>query len=270
MSPSRSFPPVLLLAALLATAPAGAATFPPGKRPHTRVATYARNGVTVTRLQTRVNLVGGRLHVSVDARIHNDLHLVKGVTLRVGSCTGGSLGLPTCPDALALDVPVAAGKTVRVRRAVTVSVPPRGIDRLQLAITKHGAKLPRGVKGVYGALLVNGRAWRGAGNGRTFGLDLTPQNGTSVQRILVDAAAETSTRFRGDVAWTARSGQAATLSTGLAGRPLAPDTDVAAAGTASFFDRPDISTTNQPSAFSAVVRTSAGASLATVRLPWPV
>jgi hypothetical protein len=270
MIPSRILLPVLLGAALLAAAPAGATTYPPGKRPHTRVATYARNGVTVTRLQTRVDLVAGRLHVSVDARVHNDLHVVDGVTLRVGSCTGGSLGAPTCPDTLAVDVPVAPGRTVRVRRTVKLSVPPRGVDRLQVAITKHGAKLPRGLAGVYGALLVNGRAWRGVGNGRTYGLDLTPQNGTSVQRIVVDAAAETSTRFRGDVAWTARSGQATTLSTGLAGRALAPDTDIAAGGTASFFDRPDIATLNQPSAFSAVVRTSPGASLATVRLPWPV
>jgi hypothetical protein len=158
-----------------------------------------------------------------------------------------------------------------VRRTVTVAAPPHAIDRVQVAVTRPGPlPLPRGAGGTYGVLLLNGHAWRGAGAGRIFGVDLTPSHGTSVRRIVVDAAAETTTRMRADVAWTADSADAVTLSTGLAGQALRPGTDVAAGGHASFLDRPDISVSPQPSAFSALVRTSAGASLATVRLPWPV
>src|SRR3954469_1540453 len=267
MNASRIFPPLLAAAALLAAAPAGAATYPAGERPHTRVATYVRNGVAVTRLQASVKPSAGRLRVTVDARVHNDLKLVKGVTLRVGSCTGGSLGYPTCPDAVRIDVPVAASRTVTVRRTVTAPVPRRGVDRLQVSVTKHGALPRRGLGGTYGALLLNGHAWRASLAGRTFGLDLTPRNGTSVQRMLVDAAAETDTRVRAPVAWTARSQDAVTLETGLAGRALHPDVALPAGGaTRSFLDRSDISLTTRPSAFTALVRTAAGASLATVRL----
>jgi hypothetical protein len=270
MTPSRLLPAILVAAGLLAAAPAGAVTYPPAERPHTRVATYVRNGVSVTRLQARVKPAAGRLRVTVDARVHNDLHLVKGVTLRVGSCTGGNLGYPTCPDAVRIDVPVAAGRTVSVRRTVTVPVPRRAVDRVQVSFTKHGTLPRRGLGGTYGALLLNGHAWRASLAGRTFGVDLTPVNGTSVQRILVDAAAETGTQMRAPVAWTARSQDAVTLETGLAGRALHPDVALPAGGaTKSFLDRSDISLTTRPSAFTALVRTAAGASLATVRLPWP-
>jgi hypothetical protein len=76
--------------------------------------------------------------------------------------------------------------------------------------------------------------------------------------------------MRDAVAWTARSGDAAMLSTGLAGRALHPDVDFPAAGaTAAFLDRPSIHVTSRPRAFSTVVRTAAGAKLATALLPWP-
>jgi hypothetical protein len=269
MTPPRSLPLLALGATLLSAAPAAAADFPIKKRPHTRVATYVRNGVAVQRLQASVKPAGARLRIAVDARIHNDLKLVTSVTLRAGACAGTSLAFPTCPDAVRIEVPVAPGTTVSVKRTVTVPVPRRAIDRVMITIARHGT-LPRGLRGVYGQLLLNGHAWRGAGVGRAFGLDLTPDRGTSLQRMLVDAAGINPGEMRGDVAWTAGSSDGATLSTGLAGRALNPDTDVPAGGmAASFFDRPYIKVTTKPSAFSALVQTSAGADLATVRLPWP-
>jgi hypothetical protein len=264
----RSLPLLALGAALLTAAPAAAADFPVKKRPHTRVATYVRHGVTVERLQASVRRAGARLRIAVDARVHNDLQLVKSVTLRAGRCTGTSLAFPACPDAVRLDVPVAPGRTVSVKRTITVAAPARSVDRVMITIAKHGA-LPRGLRGVYGQLLLDGHAWRGAGAGRVFGLDLTPDHSTSVQRMIVDAAAINNAEMRGAVAWTASSGDAVTLSTGLAGRALHPDIDVPAGGHASFLDRPYIKVTTRPSAFSALVQTGAGADLATVRLPWP-
>jgi|tagenome__1003787_1003787.scaffolds.fasta_scaffold20983929_2 hypothetical protein len=250
MTSPRSLPLLALGATLLTAAPAAAADFPVEKRPHTRVATYVRNGVTVERLQASVRRAGARLHIAVDARIHNDLKLVNSVTLRAGSEV--------------LDMPVAPSHTVRVKRTITVAAS----RTILVTIAKHG-KLPRGLRGVYGQLLLNTHAWRGAGAGRVFGLDLRPDHGTSVDRMIVDAAAINEDEMRGDVAWTARSGDAVTLTTGLAGRALHPDIDVPGGGHASFLDRPYINITTRPSAFSAVVQTSAGADLATVRLPWP-
>ena len=266
---TRSLPLLALAATLLPAATAGA-EFAPKTRPHTRVGTYVRNGVSVDRLQASVRPAGARLRVTVDARIHNDLHLVKAVTLRVGPCTHGGRAYPACADAVRLEVPVAPGRSVDVQRTVTIAAPPRAIDRVMVKIAKHGT-LPRGGRGLYGQLLLNGRAWRGAGTGATYGLELTPNAGTSVQRMLVDAAATDATEMRDAVAWTARSADAVTLSTGLAGRALHPDVNLPGGGaTAAFLDRPSIHVTSRSRAFSTVVRTGAGAQLATALLPWPL
>src|SRR5437764_9862977 len=94
-------------ALLLPAAPASAAAV----RPHTRVATYARNGITVRRLQAAVTPAGARLRVAIRATVRDDGHLVRAVTVRAGACTGGSVAVPSCPDAVTFEVPVAAGRT---------------------------------------------------------------------------------------------------------------------------------------------------------------
>jgi hypothetical protein len=238
--------------ALACVPAAAAASTPPAQRPHARLATYLRHGIEVQRLQATLH--GTRVRVRV--AVHNDLHLVDRVALRVATCPSTrSRARCTPAHTVTLRVPSARTRSldrtfaIRADRAVDVAVTPLRIDT------------PRRARQSYADLLVGPR--RG-----TWGLaPLAAHDGTSIGRLSVLMSGTSSTSARVSVAWTGRAAVASTLTTSLAGHPIGDPTTLAAGATGSFFDRPSI---QRPGAtVPATVTDASGAELASVLLPFP-
>lgn len=202
----------LALAGLLpASALAAPATYAPAKRPHSRIATYDRGEVLVRRLQLALTRTNHRLRGVVRLTARNETgHAIERL-LRVGPCTGGAPAAPLCRSELTVRVRIPAHVDVAVTRRVTLRQPPRGVDSVQAALVRPRAGQPYGfARRTDADLLLRGTAWRGAGAGRVYGVDLRSDD---ARRVSFDIPATSRGRAYIDVKWTGPAAPSAATTT---------------------------------------------------------
>ena len=199
MSSTRVAAFITAVAAVAAGAhTATAAAQDPGARPHSKVVTYDRGDLHVQRLQMTVTRSGGRLHAHVDLTVQNETQRTLIRELRIGRCTGGSLGAPTCPATRTIRVRLAPGEVGRFSPNVTLRQPPPRPDAVQAALVRPGARQPYAI-GSDGLLLLKGTAWRGPGAGRTYGVVFGPGDGA--RRLSFDIPRTGGDQAYIDVKW---------------------------------------------------------------------
>ena len=171
----------------------------PSSAPHSRVVTYDRGVVHVTRLTMSVTRSAGRLHARVDLAATNESSRVLHRVLRIGRCTGGAPAAPVCPAAATIRVTLAPGASREYVRRVTLRQPPARPDAIQAALVAPSAREPYAFHSD-GLLLLKGDAWRGTGAGRDYGVRLAA--GTAARRLNFDVPLIARDQAYIDVKWT--------------------------------------------------------------------
>ena len=269
----------LALAALAVppAAPAADDPIPSSKRPHSRAATYVRDGIVVRRLLFQGRRVGAHIVGTMGAAVENRSQTARTVHLRIGRCTRGRLSRPVCPSARVVALRIPAGRRVSAIRHVRLRQPPPREDAIELSVTRPGARAPYGHVSNHGSLLLRGRAWR-SGRSVWYGLQAARAvAGEEVLRAVVDVPATARTRIRPVIAWEGTATAAAPWLTAArlcafpVGCDLTPETrrwsTAATPGRVAFQERPSFT------GESAVVRVtvqSPGGRLLTVDLPRPL
>src|SRR3954451_10043272 len=198
MRVSRTTILLALTATAVAVPAASAAAQTPAGRPHSRVVTYDRGDTLIRRLQMEVRRSNGRLRATVHLTVRNDSDRLLQRELQVGRCTSGAaLGL-VCPATVTIPVRLPANQQRRFNRAVTLHQPTARTDSVQAALVRPGTRQPFGFRSD-GMLLLRGRAWRGAGAGRTYGVVFGPLD--RARRLNFDVPATGSDRAFIDVRW---------------------------------------------------------------------
>ena len=274
MSMTRSS--IAALAAIAATvvgsqvATAAAQSIPPPQRPHSRVVTYDRGVVHVTRLTMSVTRSAGRLHVLVDLAATNESSRVLDRVLRIGRCTGGAPAAPVCPAAVTIRVTLAPGASREYVRRVTLRQPPARPDTIQAALVAPEASQPYGFHSD-GLLLLKGGAWRGTGAGRDYGVQFAA--GTAARRLNFDVPLIARDHAYIDVKWTgtaAPEGVPTAISRciGSACTPTALAPARSRSGPQEFGNRFDF-TRRGADALGLTVGAPGQAPLVQAALPWP-
>jgi len=259
------------LAALGGPLAAGAAaqSIPPQVRPHSRVVTYDRGQARVTTLTMAVTRADRVLHARVELVVRNDSSRTLRRVLRIGRCTGGTPAAPVCPPSASVPVTLAPGAKRDVVRRVTLRQPPARPDAVQAALVDPETRQPYGFHSD-GLLLLKGGAWRGAGAGRTYGVQIPAAS--SVRRLNFDIPLVATDHAYIDVKWTgplAPAGVPTAISRCVGAtctpRPLAPDNS--RSGPQEFGNRFDF-TSGGADALGLTIGTADAPQL-TASLPWP-
>jgi hypothetical protein len=263
----------LIVATAVPCATALAATntsYPPAKRPHSRIVTYDRGDVLVRRLQLRLTRSDHRLHGEIRLAARNETSHTITRELRVGPCVGGFTGYPTCRSEATFRVRIPAHTDVSQHHALTLHQPPAGVDTVQAALTVRGARQPYAIaRHSDGSLLLRGNAWRGAGAGRVYGVDF---HGDAARRLSFDVPATSPGRAYVDVKWTGSAAPSATTTTisrcsgdDCTGRTLHPT--AARGGPQTFGQRFDYTIDGADAV--GLSAGDPGATLFDAMLPWP-
>src|SRR5919198_992094 len=182
MTSVRAVALLAVLAAAGAHAGPASAQAPTG-RPHSHVVTYARGNLHVERLQMAVTRPGERLSARVALTVRNEEPWAIVRELRIGRCVGGTGAAPVCPATRTVHVRLAAGEQRTFVAHVTLRQPPPRLDAAQAALVRPSARQPYAMRSD-GLLLLKGRAWRGGGAGRTYGVVFAP--GDAARRLNFD------------------------------------------------------------------------------------
>lgn len=263
----------LTVAALLPAASALAASrasYPPAKRPHSRVVTYDRGDVLVRRLQLRLTRKDHRLHGEVRITARNETGHAISRVLRVGPCVGGASGYPSCRSDATFHVLIPAHAGVSLRRTLTLRQPPAAVDSVQAALVVTAARQPYVIaKRSDASLLLRGGAWRGAGAGRTYGVAFASD---AARRLSFDIPATSPREAYLDVKWTGSGVPAGAITTisrcgadGCAGETLHPTRS--RSGPTTFGQRVDYEI--RGAAAVALAAQEHGTPLFDALLPWP-
>jgi len=267
---------IAALAAIAATvvgsqvATAAAQSIPPPQRPHSRVVTYDRGVVHLTRLTMSVTRSAGRLHARVDLAATNESSRVLDRVLRIGRCTGGAPAAPVCPAAVTIRVTLAPGASREYVRRVTLRQPPARPDTIQAALVAPEASQPYGFHSD-GLLLLKGGAWRGTGAGRDYGVQFAA--GTAARRLNFDVPLIARDHAYIDVKWTGTAAPAGVPTAisrciGSACTPTALAPARSRSGPQEFGNRFDF-TRRGADALGLTVGAPGQAPLVQAALPWP-
>jgi hypothetical protein len=262
---------LLALTAAAAVAPAAsAAAQSPAGRPHSRVVTYDRGDVMIRRLQMEVTRTNHRLNATLHLTVRNDSDRTLNRELQVGRCTGGAaLGL-ICPPTVRIPVRLPAHQQRRFLETVTLRQPPARTDSVQAALVAPGTRQPFAFRSD-GMLLLRGRAWRGPGAGRTYGVVFGPLD--RARRLNFDVPVTRRDHAYIDVRWqgpVAPTGATTTISR-CAGADCTPTTLHPArnrSGPQDFVDRFDFDRANA-SSLALRAATPEGFDVLDAELPWP-
>jgi len=266
---------VVLITAVAAvgagTQTATAAAQDPGARPHSRVVTYDRGDLHVQRLQMAVTRSAGLLHAHVRLAVQNETQQTLTRELRIGRCTGGLLGAPTCPASRMIRVRLAPEQLKSITADATLRQPPRRPDAVQAALVRPGASQPYSYHSD-GLLLLKGTAWRGPGAGRTYGVVFGPGDGA--RRLSFDIPRTGPDSAYIDVKWegtAAPAGATTTVGRCSAGactsRTLLPDRF--RSGGQTFGHRFDYSAQGADIITLGATSPADGTPLFQASLPWP-
>jgi hypothetical protein len=245
-------------------------SYPAAKRPHSRVVTYDRGDVLVRRLQLQLTRSDHRLHGEIRLAARNETGHTITRQLRVGPCVGGFTGYPTCRNEATFRVRIPAHADVSLRRDVTLRQPPAGIDTVQAALVVTGAGQPYAIaRHSEASLLLRGNAWRGAGAGGVYGVDL---HSDAARRLNFDIPATSRGRAYIDVKWTGSAAPSAATTTisrcggdDCEGQTLHPT--AARSGAQTFGQRFDYEINGADAV--ALAAGQPGATLFDALLPWP-